>query len=79
MGHSWSVVEEEEEEEEGSPAVTQWFWYIGSGCGALLLCCPPFAWYEAQVITFVACLAFGDGLWWLLGIAIGGVLREGQS
>jgi hypothetical protein len=27
----------------------------------------------------MACLAFGGGFWWLLGIAIGGVLRGGQS
>ena len=41
--------------------------------------CPLLAWYKARVIAFMACLAFGGGFWWLLGIAIGGVLRGGQS
>lgn len=69
----------EEEGEGNSPEVMQWLWYIGSDCGARPLDSPPLAWYEARVIAFVACLAFGGGFWWLLGIAIRGVLRGGQS
>jgi hypothetical protein len=76
MAHRWNV---EEEEEENTPAVMQWLRYMGAGCGALLISCPPLAWYEARAIAFVACLTFGGGFWWLLGIGIGGVLRESRS